>query len=320
MEVIFMGTPDFAVPALESLVAAGHQVKAVVTQPDRPVGRRQILTPPPVKVRALSLGLPVHQPEKIRTPEARAFFEPLFRSVEAVIVAAYGRILPDWMLEAPRYGCLNIHSSLLPRYRGAAPIAWAIACGERETGVTLMQMDAGLDTGPILGQARTAIGPEETAETLTPRLAQLGARLLVELLPKLVAGELPPQPQRAADATLAPILRREDGRVDWQRTAQEILDRQRGFTPFPGCHSFLFGQRIELIGIAPEEPTGETAVPPGTIVATDRESFSVRCGGGTQLRIRSVQPAGKRGMSVRDFLNGVRLTVGDGFDGMEAES
>ena len=184
MKLIFMGTPEFAVPSLRRLLADGHHILAVFTQPDKPVGRRQIITPPTVKVCALGSGLTVYQPEKIRTPEARAQFEPLFQQADAGIVAAYGRILPDWMLHAPRLGCINVHSSLLPKYRGAAPINWAIASGETETGVTIMQMDVGMDTGDILLQRATMIGKDETAEQLTPRLAELGAALLSETLDK----------------------------------------------------------------------------------------------------------------------------------------
>src|SRR6266545_3254322 len=195
MRLIFMGTPEFAVPSLRKLVEAGHKIIAVFTQPDRPVGRKQ---------------------------------------VDAGVVAAYGRILPEWMLNAPRHGCINVHSSLLPKYRGAAPINWAVARGERETGVTIMLMDAGLDTGPVLLRTATAIGDEETAAELTPRLAEIGADSLIEALSKLERGEIEPEPQNDAEATLAPILKREDGEVDWAMTAAEIFNRLRGFTPFPG--------------------------------------------------------------------------------------
>ncbi|MEY3284924.1 MAG: hypothetical protein RIR86_2937 [Acidobacteriota bacterium] len=315
MRLIYLGTPQFAVPPLEKLIAAGHEILAVITQPDRPVGRKQVLTQPPVKVLALARGIPVHQPEKIRTPEARAIFEPLFKSADAAIVAAYGRILPVWMLEAPRRGCLNIHSSLLPKYRGAAPINWAIAEGETETGVTLMQMDEGMDTGAIIAQRSVSIGAEETAEQLTLRLADLGAELLLDTLPAIADGRVVPVAQDESQATLAPILKREDGEVNWELTAQQICHRRRGFTPFPGCHTFLAGQRLELVTIIANTNPSVPATAPGTITRVERDSFSVQCGGGTELLVSTVQPAGKREMSVRDFLNGSKLQPGDRLPG-----
>jgi methionyl-tRNA formyltransferase len=314
MKLIFMGTPEFAVPSLRKLVEAGHEVIAVFTQPDRPVGRKKIVTPPPVKVFAAEHGLAIHQPSKIKTDEARRQFEPLFKEADAGVVAAYGRILPDWMLNAPRHGCVNVHSSLLPKYRGAAPINWAVARGERETGVTIMLMDAGLDTGPVLLRRATAIGDEETAAELTPRLAELGAESLIEALSKLERGEIAPEPQPDAEATLAPILKREDGEVDWAMTATEIFDRLRGFTPFPGCYTFFNGHRLEIVK-ARVEPGGEgpdklDEFEPGAVCDAAKDRFVVVCGGATRLRITEVQPEGKRAMPARDFLNGARLHVG----------
>jgi methionyl-tRNA formyltransferase len=306
-----MGTPEFAVPSLRKLIEAGHEIRAVFTQPDRPVGRKQIITPPPVKVFAAERGLEVFQPAKIKTAEARDQFEPLFQEVDAGIVAAYGRILPQWMLDAPPYGCLNVHSSLLPQYRGAAPINWAIARGERETGVTIMQMDAGLDTGPMLLQRAIPIGDDETAAELTPRLAELGAELLIETLTGLERGEIVPMPQSDAEATLAPMLKREDGLVDWTMTAQEIFNRWRGFTPFPGCYTFFNGRRLEIVKA--EAAGGEVAPArssPGSVCEIAKESFVVVCGGGTRLRITEVHPEGKRAMAARDFLNGAKLPIG----------
>lgn len=314
MKLIFMGTPEFAVPSLKKLIEAGHQILAVFTQPDRPVGRKQVVTPPPVKVFANDCGIAILQPLKIKTADARAQIEPLFQQADAGIVAAYGRILPDWMLAAPKLGCINVHSSLLPKYRGAAPINWAIASGEQETGVTIMQMDAGLDTGAMLLQGSLAIGERETTAELTPRLAELGAALLVETLAKLERGELTPISQNDADATLAPILKREDGQVDWTKTATEIFNRQRGFTPFPGCYTFLAGQRIELVRIAVETLNDEGSFAPGTVCEIGKDSFVVACGEGTRLRITELQPAGKRTMAARDFLNGAQLSIGTGFE------
>ncbi len=312
MKLIFMGTPEFAVPSLRKLIEAGHEIIAVFTQPDRPVGRKQIITPPPVKVFAAERGLTIHQPTKIRTAEAREQIEPLFKRADAGVVAAYGRILPEWMLDAPRFGCINVHSSLLPKYRGAAPINWAIARGEPETGVTIMQMDAGLDTGPMLSQRAITIGNEETAAELTPRLAELGADLLVETLGKLERGEIKPQPQNDAEATLAPILKREDGEIDWTMAAEEIFNRRRGFTPFPGCHTFFNNHRLEIIK-AGVEPVGTLAdqYQPGEVCEMTKDGFVVACGAATRLRITEVQLEGKRAMAARDFLNGAKLSVGE---------
>jgi methionyl-tRNA formyltransferase len=309
MKLIFMGTPEFAVPILGALLDAGHQILAVFTQPDRPVGRKQVITPPPIKAFARERDLRVEQPTKLRTPEARATIEPLLKEADATIVAAYGRILPGWMLSAPRLGSINVHSSILPKYRGAAPINWAIARGETETGVTIMQMDEGLDTGPMLLIERTPIGDQETAPELTVRLSQIGAKAIIEALARLERGDLPPIPQNDAAATLAPILKREDGEIDWNLRAEEILNRKRGFTPFPGCFTFLNGQRLEILR-AEAEPSAAAATAPGTVLEVTRESFTVSCSGETQLRITELLPAGKRAMSTRDFLNGVHLTAG----------
>jgi methionyl-tRNA formyltransferase len=311
MNLIFMGTPEFAIPPLHKLIEAGHKIRAVFTQPDRPAGRKQIITPPPVKIVATLLGLTLFQPEKIKTAEAREKFEPLFQRADAGIVAAYGRILPDWMLSAPRFGCINVHSSLLPKYRGAAPINWAIANGESETGVTIMQMDAGLDTGAILLQRSTAIGDEETAADLTPRLADIGAEALIETLNKLYCGKLTPTPQNMAEASLAPILKRADGEVRWQMTAREIFNRLRGFTPFPGCYTLFGGERLEIVKAKVETvDTISAQFQPGAVCEIAKDSFVVSCGGGSRLRITEVQPAGKRVMSARDFLNGAKPAVG----------
>lgn len=306
-----MGTPEFAVPSLRKLIEAGHEIIAIFTQPDRPVGRKQIVTPPPVKVFAAERGLVIHQPVKIKTDEARQQFEPLFKQADAGVVAAYGRILPEWMLNAPRLGCVNVHSSLLPKYRGAAPINWAIARGECETGVTIMLMDAGLDTGPTLLRRATAIGDEETAAELTPRLAEIGAESLVEALSKLEGGEITPEPQNDAEATLAPILKREDGEIDWTMTATEIFNRLRGFTPFPGCYTFFNGHRLEIIK-ARGEQGAESAnkLEPGAVREVAKDNFVVACGGSFALRITEVRLEGKRAMPARDFLNGAQLQVG----------
>jgi methionyl-tRNA formyltransferase len=308
MNLIFMGTPEFAVPSLKALLAAGHNIHAVFTQPDKPVGRKQIITPPPVKVIAQEHDIPIYQPTKIRNDEARAAFEPLFQAVDAGIVAAYGRILPDWMLRAPHFGCINVHSSLLPKLRGAAPINWAIANGETETGVTIMQMDEGLDTGAMLLQGRTLIGNDERTPELTTRLATLGASLLVETLVQLECGELQPMPQNDDEATYAPILKREDGQVDWALTATQIRNRLRGFTPFPGCYTLCNEQKLELTNCVAEACADDAAA--GTVSEVMKDSFVVACGARSQLRVTEVLPAGKRVMPARDWLNGAKLQVG----------
>ncbi len=303
-----MGTPAFAVPSLNSVIAAGHNIHAVFTQPDKPVGRKQIITPSPVKVFAKQHNIPIYQPTKIRTEEARAQLEPLFQSVDAGVVAAYGRILPGWMLRAPKFGCINVHSSLLPKLRGAAPINWAIANGETETGVTIMQMDEGLDTGAMLLPGKMPIAQDERTPELTARLAILGASLLIETLATLERGELQPKPQNNDEATYAPMLKREDGQVNWAKSANQIRNQMRGFTPFPGCYSFVQGQKLEITNCAAEDSA--QSVEAGTIVEVGKENFVVACGSQSQLRIIEVLPAGKRVMPARDWLNGAKLTVG----------
>jgi methionyl-tRNA formyltransferase len=308
MNLIFMGTPEFAVPSLNALLDAGHKIQAVFTQPDKPVGRKQIITPSPVKVFAAQHNTPIYQPTKIRNEDARQELEPLFQSVDAGIVAAYGRILPDWMLHAPKLGCLNVHSSLLPKLRGAAPINWAIANGETETGVTIMQMDEGLDTGAMLRQGRTPIGADERTPELTARLATIGASLLVETLIKLERGALQPIPQDEMQATYAPILKREDGQIDWTLTATQICNQMRGFTPFPGCYSFVNEQKLEITNCTAE--ASAQSVSAGTVVEVLKDSFVIACGVQSQLRVTEVLPAGKRAMPARDWLNGAKLQIG----------
>src|SRR5215216_2192654 len=233
MKLIFMGTPEFAVPSLAQLIRDGHEIAAVFTQPDKPAGRGKILQMPPVKTFALEHGIPVHQPAKIKTnEEVRAAFDRI--APDATIVAAYGKILPEWMLAVPRFGSINVHASLLPKYRGAAPINWAIANGERETGVTIMQMDAGLDTGDMFATRTVEIGSRETAVELSARLSELGAALLSETLPLIERGEIRPTPQSDEEATYAPMLKREDGLIDWRMKAREIQNRVRAFQPWPG--------------------------------------------------------------------------------------
>jgi methionyl-tRNA formyltransferase len=308
MDLVFCGTPLFAVPTLEALVAAGYTVRLVVSQPDRPSGRRQQLSVPAVKQRALEIGLPLTQPQAIKNnAEFRAQLEAL--KPQAIIVVAYGRIIPQWMIDLPPFGNLNAHASLLPKYRGAAPIQWAIANGESVTGVTTMHIDAGLDTGGTLLQAEIPIASEDTAVTLSPKLAELGAALMVETLQRLEAGKLSPTPQDDSRATLAPILKKEDGRIDFSRTAQEIHNRLRGFQPWPGAFTVFRGKSLAVISARPLAP-GAELVPPGRIRLVSARLL-VGAARDTSLELLEVQPEGKKKMPVADFINGYKPKSGE---------
>jgi methionyl-tRNA formyltransferase len=306
MKLAFLGTPEFAVPSLEACAAAGHRILAVYTQPDRPKGRGQELAPPPVKQAALRLGLEVRQPLKIRAPEVVEELRAL--QADAMAVVGYGQIIPQAVIDLPRLGIINVHASLLPRYRGAAPIQWAIARGETRTGVTTMMIDAGLDTGAILLKAETEIGPEETALELAPRLARMGADLLVETLAGLERGAITPIPQNHAEATLAPILKREDGLIDWSAPAAEIHNRARGFLPWPGAWTTLRGQRFQIWRCRPD--SAETAFTPGVLFSESRRLFAA-CGAGEALELLEVQMEGRKRVSAAGFLNGFRLHPGE---------
>jgi methionyl-tRNA formyltransferase len=305
MRVVFMGTPEAAIPTLQRCLADGHEVVAVWTQPDRPAGRGNKLTPPPVKEFALAHGLTIHQPAKIKTDEARELFASY--DADVAVVVAYGRILPSSFLNAPRGGCVNVHFSLLPKYRGAAPVNWAIVRGETETGVTTMRMNEGLDTGPILLQRATAIGERETSTELMTRLSVLGAELLSETLAHLK--EIREREQVASDATFAPVLRREDGLIDWLQSAFEIERRVRGFQPWPNAHTTYDARRL-VIWRASAALASEAACDAGEIMEAQGDTLVVKCGEGTVLRLELVQPEGKRRMSVRDFINGARVQRG----------
>lgn len=314
-----MGTPETAVPTLKRCLDDGHEVVAVWTQPDRPAGRGNKLSVPPVKEFALAHGLTVHQPSKIKTEEARDLFAS--HDADVVVVVAYGRILPASFLSAPRRGCINVHFSLLPKYRGAAPVNWAIVRGETETGVTTMQIDEGLDTGALYLQRATPLDDTETAPQVLARLAVLGAELLGETLMRL--DELEPRPQREAEATHAPILRREDGLIDWTAGATEIDRRVRGFQPWPNAHTQFRGQRLVIHQAepryAPEESAGASSnnTVAGEIINAHGDSLEVVCGEGTRLRLSEVQLEGKRRMSARDFINGMRVRAGERLGGEE---
>ena len=302
MRIVFMGTPDFAVPSLEALIAAGHEVCGVFSQPDRPVGRHQNrLQPTPVKACAQTYGIPVHQPEKLRDGSALALLKEL--APELIVVAAYGRILPDDILALPPKGCVNVHSSLLPKYRGAAPINWAILNGEAETGVTIMDMASELDGGDIILQRATPIGPEEDAAALFDRLAKLGGELLTEAVAQIESGAAVRTPQDGTKATYAPMLSKALSPVDWNRTAREIDCQVRGLYPWPGASTdALTGETVKLWRARPAE--GETGARPGTVLAAGKEGIDVACGGGTVLRILELQAPGSRRMPAADFLRG----------------
>ena len=309
MRIVFCGTPHFAVPTLEALITAGHEIPLVVSQPDRPVGRKQELTPPPVKQTALAAGLVVTQPEKIRNnQEFRTQLEGIRPDV--IVVVAYGRIIPPWMLALPRLGCINLHASLLPKYRGAAPIQWAVAMGEKVTGNTTMLIDEGLDTGPMLLQQECAIGPETTAADLFEKLAVDGAPLVLESLARLEAGSVTPQPQDDAEAILAPLLTREDGCMDFAaRTAQELKNRWRGFQPWPGAFTALDGKKLIVHEMALASSTAGNREP-GSIVVENDERLVVACAGSTSLDLIEVQLEGKKRMKADEFLRGQQLATG----------
>jgi methionyl-tRNA formyltransferase len=315
MRIVFMGTPASAVPTLRRCVEKGHEVAAVWTQPDRPAGRGHRLKASPVKEYALARGLPVHQPERIKTAEALELFRS--HAAEAAVVVAYGRILPAAFLSVPRRGCVNVHFSLLPKYRGAAPVNWAIVRGERETGVTTMLIDEGLDTGAILLQRATPIGDGETAPQLLERLAPVGAELLAETLTRLDAVE--PRPQDDALATHAPILKREDGLIDWSLAAAAIERRVRGFQPWPNAYTTYKGRRLivwEAVLVPPEsladaERHRLQSAASGEVITTRHGHLTIACGGGPALDLLVVQLEGKQKMTARDFINGMRVEAGE---------
>ena len=307
MILVFCGTPRFAVPTLEKLVKAGHTVPLVVTQPDRPRGRGMEIALSPVKQSAMQLGLPITQPERIKNNEE---FQGQLRSLEpdAIIVVGYGRIIPGWMLELPRLGNLNLHASLLPKYRGAAPIQWAIANGESVTGVTTMRIDEGLDTGDILLQRESTIESEETAESIALPLAEIGAELMVETLHGLEIGEIRPMPQDDKRASLAPILKKEDGRIDFARTASEVFNRLRGFQPWPGAYTAFRGRTLQVHRARPAQ--SEHLAAPGELSA-EAGRLLVGCAANTTLELLELQIEGKRRMPSQDFINGYRPAGGE---------
>jgi methionyl-tRNA formyltransferase len=316
MRLVFCGTPQFAVPSLKHLLAApDFEILGVITQPDRPRGRGQEVTFSPVKEVALAAHLPVHQPERIRAPEVQTLLARL--STDFVVIIAYGQIIPAHLLPIPKYGWINLHASLLPKYRGAAPINWAIANGETKTGLTTMRIDAGMDTGEILLQREIDIGTTETAPELAARMSEAGAPFVEETLRGLSAGTIVPRRQDHAQATLAPMLKKEDGRIDWNRPAQEIYNRMRGFAPWPGAYTIFREQTCHLWGepVSKElwkgRAIGEEGVP-GTILGAKSDWF-VSCGHTTLLRLVSVKLEGRKQGSASEFANGARLKPGERF-------
>ena len=323
MRLLFCGTPAFAVPTLEHLLARSEfNVLGVISQPDRPRGRGHQLSVSPVKDVALTAHLPVHQPEKMRAPEVQQLLEAL--APDVIVIIAYGQIIPARLLAVPKHGWINLHASLLPKYRGAAPIHWAIANGETRTGLTTMRIDAGMDTGDILLHREIEIGAHDTSPELARRMSEAGAPLVEETLLGLEAGTIVPKPQNRAEATIAPILKKEDGRIDWNSSAQEIYNRMRGFAPWPGAYTTFRGQACHLWA---EPAQREAAFPaetladpsfaaphslPGTLFGGKRDWF-VSCGRATVLRLQSVKLEGRKQVSASEFANGARLKSAERF-------
>ena len=305
MRLLFMGTPGFAAPTLRKLLSSRHQVGGVFTQPDRPSGRGRKLAAGPVKQLALQSGLPVYQPERL----AREEWKPLVESTaDALVVVAYGKILPSWLFTLPPFGAINVHASLLPLYRGAAPIPWAIVRGETRTGVTTMRIDRGLDTGDVLLQSAAEIGEEETSVQLGERLAVLGADLLAETLDRLEAGRIRPRPQDPRLASYAPMLKKSDGEIDWSRSSRQIFNRVRAFNPWPGAFTRRSGSLLRILKARPVTfPLPEQAV--GSLCRWDSKRALVACGEGW-LELLEVQPENHRPLAAPDFLNGLRLQTG----------
>ena len=303
-----MGTPQAAVPTLQRCLEDGHEVVAVWTQPDKPAGRGNKIAFPPVKEFALAHGLSVLQPARIKNDEAKQLFAS--HNADLAVVVAYGRILPDEFLRAPKRGCINVHFSLLPLYRGAAPANWAIVNGETETGVTTMFIEPTLDTGPILLQQKTPIGEKETAPELMLRLAEIGAGLLGETLARL--DNLTPRPQRDTDATFAPVLNKEDGLIDWSHSAFAIERRIRGFQPWPNAYT-KFDSRSLILWEAQPSLSVTSGIANGEVIVAQKDELVVQCGQQTALRVLEVQPEARKRMAARDFINGMRLKVGDRF-------
>ncbi len=305
MKIVFMGTPDYAVKTLEKLIEAGHGIAAVFAQPDKPVGRKRILTAPPVKVCAENHGIPVFQPETLRDGVAEEQLKEI--APDVIVVVAYGKILPKEILSVAKYGCINGHASLLPKYRGASPIQWCIVCGEEKTGVTTMYMDEGMDTGDILEQTEVLIGENETAEELFERLSEISAELMVSTIGKLEKGAVKPQKQNEAEATYAPIIKKEMAFIDFKNmTAREVFNAVRGYYSWPCAYFMLDGKRIKIIKTAVGERSGLEA----GCVAESNQSLSIVCADGVTISLLEIQPEGKSAMTSKQFLNGKKIPLG----------
>jgi methionyl-tRNA formyltransferase len=317
MRIVFCVTPQFAVPTLKHLLGnSDFELLAVITQPDRPRGRGHEVSFSPVKQIALTANLPVHQPEKIRAPEVQQLLEKI--SPDFIVIIAYGQIIPARLLTIPKHGWINLHASLLPKYRGAAPINWAIVNGETKTGLTTMRIDAGMDTGNILLQHELDIGAAETAPELAARMSETGAPLMEETLRGLAAGEIIPRPQNHAEATLAPILKKEDGRIDWRRPAQEIYNRMRGFAPWPGAYTTFRGQTCHVWAdpvsnqVFTTQFSATSSAAPGTLFA-EKHALFVFCGNATVLKMQSVKLQGRKQVSTQEFASGAHLKPSERF-------
>lgn len=305
MKIVFMGTPDYAEVTLKKLIDEKFNIAGVFAQPDKPVGRKRILTPPPTKVCAEEHGIPVYQPETFKDGRAAEILREI--APDVIVVVAYGKILPQEVLDIPRLGCVNGHASLLPKYRGASPIQWCIVCGEKVTGVTTMLMDKGMDTGDILETVEVAIGEEETGEELFDRLAEVSADLMVSTLKKLEKGEITAKPQNHDEATYAPIIKKEMALIDFNKTADEIHNAVRGYYSWPCAYFFRNGKRIKVISCRLGDKTNKSA---GTVIGNSDELI-VACGGGTSIRLITVQPEGSKPMSAKQMLNGNPIAIGE---------
>ncbi len=308
MNLIFCGTPQFAVPTLEKLIAEQLAPQLVMTNPDEPRGRGHKVQPSLIKQTAGRHGLEVYQPAKLKGPEVQAFLSKYHP--DAIVVVAYGHIIPGWMIELPRLGCINLHASVLPKYRGAAPIAWALIRGEQETGVTTMKIDAGMDTGDILLTRQEPIRDDDTTETLSDRLSVMGADLMVETLRKLERGEIVPQPQDSRLATPAPRLKKSDGRIDWTQPGVELARRVRGLAPWPGAYTTFRGKNLHIWRAVAAPAPGGAQLAPGTVF-TEGGRLAVASGEGTLLVLEEVQLEGRRRLAAREFLNGARVQSGE---------
>jgi methionyl-tRNA formyltransferase len=306
-----MGSATFALPSLDALFEAGYAITGVITQPDKPSGRGQSVQGPPVKKRAFDLHLPVYQPKSLKSDEAHELFSAL--GPDMIVVVAYGKILPPWLLQFPHFGCINLHGSLLPKYRGAAPVHWAIANGEKTTGVCTMLLDEGLDTGPVYLCEETPVAPDETTPQLYDRLAAMGGPLIIKTIEGILRGTLEPKPQDDSQATLAPILKKEDGYLNWLRPAQEIHNRVRAFNPWPGTVAKFRGQVCKILKTTVDAGAHGAPLQAGSVLASKGRLFVI-CGDGLPLEVLSIQPENRKAVSGGDFANGARIQAGEKFE------